>query len=96
MDQGKEDASLLNSMAWFSLYTGKVSDTDVATATRATQMERDNAAILHTLACVYAETGKTKEAHDLGKPTQTPTPLRIGATSLKLSGMEPQAFRLRL
>lgn len=65
MDQGKEDASLLNSMAWFSLYTGKVSDTDVATATRAAQMERDNPAILHTLACVYAETGKTKEAHDL-------------------------------
>ena len=65
IDMGKEDASLLNSMAWFSLYTGKVTDADVATATKATQMDRDNPAILHTLACVYAETGKTKEAHDL-------------------------------
>ncbi|MGA8085892.1 MAG: DUF3857 domain-containing protein [Terracidiphilus sp.] len=65
IDQGKADASLLNSMAWFSLYTGKVDETDVATATKATQMDRDNPAILHTLACVYAETGKTKEAHDL-------------------------------
>jgi tetratricopeptide (TPR) repeat protein/transglutaminase-like putative cysteine protease len=65
VDQGKGDASLLNSMAWFALYAGKVDQADVATATKATQMDRDNAAILHTLACVYAETGKTKEAHDL-------------------------------
>jgi tetratricopeptide (TPR) repeat protein len=65
LDQGKADASLLNSMAWFSLYTGKTDDADVATAMKATQMDRDNPAILHTLACVYAETGKTKEAHDL-------------------------------
>jgi tetratricopeptide (TPR) repeat protein/transglutaminase-like putative cysteine protease len=65
IDQGKADASLLNSMAWFSLYAGKVDEADVATATKATQMNRDNAAILHTTACVYAEMGKTKEAHDL-------------------------------
>ena len=65
IDQGKSDASLLNSMAWFSLYTGKVDEADVTTATKATQMDHDNPAILHTLACVYAEMGKTKEAHDL-------------------------------
>ncbi len=65
IDQGKENASLLNSMAWFALYTGKVDQADVATATKATQMDQNSAAILHTLACVYAETGKTKEAHDL-------------------------------
>ncbi len=65
IDQGKADASLLNSMAWFALYTGKIDEADVATAIKATQMDRDNPAILHTLACVYAETGKTKEAHDL-------------------------------
>ena len=65
IDQGKADASLLNSMAWFALYTGKMDEADVATAIKATQMDRDNPAILHTLACVYAETGKTKEAHDL-------------------------------
>ena len=65
IDMGKGDANLLNSMAWFALYTGQVDGADVATATKATQMERDNPAILHTLACVYAETGKTKDAHDL-------------------------------
>ncbi len=65
IDQGKADASLLNSMAWFALYTGKVDEADVTTATKASQMDRENPAILHTLACVYAETGKTKEAHDL-------------------------------
>lgn len=65
IDQGKGDANLLNSMAWFALYTGKVEQADIATATKATQMDRDNPAILHTLACLYAETGKTKEARDL-------------------------------
>ncbi len=64
-DQGKEDASLLNSIAWFALFTPKVDESDVATGIKATQMARDNPAILHTLACLYAETGKTKEAHDL-------------------------------
>ena len=34
-------------------------------AIKATQLDKDNAAILHTLACLYAESGKTKEAHDL-------------------------------
>jgi tetratricopeptide (TPR) repeat protein/transglutaminase-like putative cysteine protease len=65
IDQGKGNAGLLNSMAWFSLYTGKVDQADVATATKAAQMDQNSPAILHTLACVYAETGKTKEAHDL-------------------------------
>ncbi len=65
IDQGKGDASLLNSMAWFALYTGKVDQADVATATKATQMDQNSPAILHTTACIYAEMGKTKEAHDL-------------------------------
>jgi tetratricopeptide (TPR) repeat protein len=65
IDQGKGDGNLLNSMAWFALYTGKADAADVATATKATQMDRDNPAVLHTMACLYAETGKTKEAHDL-------------------------------
>ena len=28
-------------------------------------MDQNSPAILHTTACIYAETGKTKEAHDL-------------------------------
>ena len=65
VDQGKQDANLLNSIAWFSLFTGKVRQSDIAAAIKATQMDRDDAAILHTLACLYAETGQTKDAHDL-------------------------------
>ena len=65
VDQGKEDASLLNSLAWLALFTGKVEQADIATAIKASQMARDNPAILHTLACLYAEAGKTKEARDL-------------------------------
>ena len=63
--QGKEDADLLNSIAWFALFTGKVDQDDIAKAIRATEMQKDAPAILHTLACLYAETGNTKDAHDL-------------------------------
>ncbi len=62
---GQENAELLNGLAWNALFTGKVTDDDVATAVKATQLQKDAPDILHTLACLYAETGKTKEAHDL-------------------------------
>lgn len=65
IDQGKENAGLLNNIAWYALFTGKVEDTDIATAIKSTQMAKDNPSILHTLACLYAEVGRTKEAHDL-------------------------------
>jgi Flp pilus assembly protein TadD len=63
--QGKEDAGLLNNIAWYALFTGKVEDADIAMAIKSTQMAKDNPSILHTLACLYAEVGKTTEAHDL-------------------------------
>ncbi len=65
IDQGKENAGLLNNVAWYALFTGKVEDADIAAAIKSTQMAKDSPSILHTLACLYAETGKTKEAHDL-------------------------------
>lgn len=65
IDQGKEDASLLNGTAWFALFTGKVTGVDIEMAIKATQMAKDNPDILHTLACLYAESGKTKEAREL-------------------------------
>jgi tetratricopeptide (TPR) repeat protein len=65
VDQGKQDAEILNEIAWFALFTGNVSEADVAAAIKATQLANDNPHILHTLACLYAEAGKTKEAHDL-------------------------------
>lgn len=64
-DLGKEDGMLLNNVAWNALFTGNVTQDDVATAIRATQMNKDSPPILHTLACLYAEIGQTKEAHDL-------------------------------
>ena len=65
VDQGKQDAEVLNEIAWFALFTGKVDDADIAAAIKATQLANDNPHILHTLACLYAETGRTKEARDL-------------------------------
>ena len=62
---GQENAELLNGLAWDALFTGRVTEDDVATAVKATQLQKDAPDILHTLACLYAETGKTKEAHDL-------------------------------
>jgi len=64
-DLGKEDAGLLNNIAWYALFTGKVTDGDVAAGIKSTQLAKDNPHILHTLACLYAETGKAKEARDL-------------------------------
>jgi tetratricopeptide (TPR) repeat protein len=65
VDQGKQDAEIFNEIAWFSLFAGKVDDAGIAAAIKATQLANDNPHILHTLACLYAETGKTKEARDL-------------------------------
>ncbi|MGO9776858.1 MAG: transglutaminase domain-containing protein [Terracidiphilus sp.] len=65
VDQGKESAGLLNNSAWYALFTGKVTDADIAMAIKSTQLAKDDPSILHTLACLYAEAGKTKEAHDL-------------------------------
>ena len=65
VDQGKENAEILNDIAWYALFTGKVEASDLSTAIRSTEMSKDNPHILHTLACLYADTGKTKEARDL-------------------------------
>jgi Flp pilus assembly protein TadD len=65
VDQGKQDAEVFNEIAWFALFTGKVEDADIAAAIKATQLANDNPHILHTLACLYVEVGKTKEARDL-------------------------------
>ena len=64
-DQGKQDAGLLNSTAWFALFTGKVQDRDISNAIKSTQLAKDNPHILHTLGCLYAETGKTTDGREL-------------------------------
>lgn len=66
LDQsGHQDAELLNEIAWIALYTGHVDQKDIETGIKATQLAKDNPHILHTLACDYAEVGKTTEARDL-------------------------------
>ncbi len=64
-DLGKEDAMLLNNETWYTLFTGKVEQADIARAIHATEMQKDAPGILHTLACLYAEVGNTKDAHDV-------------------------------
>jgi hypothetical protein len=65
IDQGKGDASLFNTLAWNSLFTGKATVADIAMSIKSTQMVNGNPPFMHTLGCLFAETGKTKEARDL-------------------------------
>jgi Flp pilus assembly protein TadD len=62
---GKADASTLNAIAWLSLFTGAVTEADIQTAIRGAQMNRNDWPVLHTLGCLYADVGKTKEAHSV-------------------------------
>jgi len=64
-DLGKEDAMLMNNETWYALFSGKVDQADIAKAIRATEMQKDAPAILHTLACLYAEVGNTKDAREV-------------------------------
>ena len=63
--EGNVSASDLNEVAWSSLFTGKVDQSDIEAALKAANSGKKNARILHTLGCVYAEAGKTKEARDI-------------------------------
>ncbi|MBZ5552763.1 MAG: DUF3857 domain-containing protein [Acidobacteriia bacterium] len=65
VDAGKAEFQDLNSLAWSALYTGKVVNDDIEDAIKASQMSKNDAHVLHTLGCVYAEVGKTKEAREL-------------------------------
>ena len=61
----KAEASDLNSLAWDSLFTGNTKQEDAESAVKAAQQGQNSPAILHTLGCVYAELGKTKEAREV-------------------------------
>jgi transglutaminase-like putative cysteine protease/tetratricopeptide (TPR) repeat protein len=64
LKSGKAEASDKNSTAWYALFKGTVTSEDVETALRASEARPNSGSILHTLGCVYAETGKTKEARE--------------------------------
>lgn len=56
----------INSYTWDALFVGTVSDDDIALMERAiASKKRSSFAEIHTLACLYAVKGKTKEARDL-------------------------------
>jgi tetratricopeptide (TPR) repeat protein len=65
LDKGKAEAQDLNNVAWHSLFTGKVEPSDIEDALKGAQLGNNSANILHTLGCVYAEVGKTKEAREV-------------------------------
>jgi tetratricopeptide (TPR) repeat protein len=62
---GKGSTAELNGIAWFSLFSGKPSDSDVDAALKGAQLSNNDWGALHTLGCLYAELGKLKEAREV-------------------------------
>lgn len=63
---GKAEATDLNSLAWYSLFIPSVDQAALDAAQQGNMMtQNNNFSILHTLACVYAENGRTKEAREV-------------------------------
>jgi tetratricopeptide (TPR) repeat protein/transglutaminase-like putative cysteine protease len=62
---GKAEPQDLNGIAWTALFTGKVDAGDVDDALKGAQLSNNSPSILHTLGCLYAEVGRTKEAREV-------------------------------
>jgi transglutaminase-like putative cysteine protease len=62
---GRAEAGDYNEVAWASLFLDRGDGPDVESAGRATQLMPTVPSYLHTLGCVYAELGRTKEARDI-------------------------------
>ena len=65
IDAGEAKPQDLNGSSWDSLFSGKTGAGDLENAIKAAQLSDKNPNILHTLGCVYAELGKTKEAREV-------------------------------
>jgi len=67
IDNGKGELGDVNNYSWMALFLGNVRSEDVSILEHAMAAKGDNAqfAELHTLACLYATTGKGKEAREL-------------------------------
>jgi len=63
--EGKAEPQDLNNLAWYSLFTGKIDASDLEAALKGAELSNNSPNVLHTLGCVYAELGKTKEARDV-------------------------------
>ncbi len=59
---GYSDASDLNELAWVTLFYNRPGGPSLDSALRASQLQPNDAQILHTLGCIYAELEKTGEA----------------------------------
>jgi tetratricopeptide (TPR) repeat protein len=62
---GRAEAPDLNNRAWNAVLRGLVDDAALDWAQKAAQQEKTSASTLHTLAAVYAEKGRTREAHQV-------------------------------
>jgi tetratricopeptide (TPR) repeat protein len=63
IDRGQADAGTFNNRAWLGLFADQVTDQDVGFALQAAQLTQfQDVVSLHTLASLYAESGKTEEA----------------------------------
>ena len=65
IEGGPLNANDLNNTAWNSIFAGKTGVADAENALKATQLNKNDAASLHTLGCLYAELGRTKEAREV-------------------------------
>lgn len=65
IDQGKATESDLNLYAWYALLRPEpIDDETIEIAHRADDLSKNNFSILHTVACVYAQAGKTSQARE--------------------------------
>ena len=65
-DTGKATEGDYNNYAWESLFDNHVDDKAVEAAQKSNMLSKgESYAVLHTLACIYAAQGKTREAHEL-------------------------------
>lgn len=65
-DLGKATANDYNAYAWTGLFDNKIDDEIINAARQATMLTKNSSfGELHTLACLYAQQGKTTEARDL-------------------------------
>jgi len=66
IDNNRAEMYDFNAYVWNALFVGKVTEEDVSLLQRAIANKSDSSyAEIHTLACLYAEMGKTKEAREL-------------------------------
>jgi Flp pilus assembly protein TadD len=66
IESGKAEASDLNNLAWNQIFEGgSAAEEAVQTAQQGIRLSKTpSGSLLHTLACAYAEAGKSREAHD--------------------------------